>query len=436
MPMSADREIAVDYLARVEGEGAMYLKLRDDEVIDLKFKIFEPPRFFEAFLRGRKFSEAPDITARICGICPIAYQMSSCNAMEHAAGVHVAGQLAALRRLIYCGEWIESHALHVYFLHAPDFLGYNSAIDMAKDFPEQVQMGLRLKKVGNQIMILLGGREIHPINLRVGGFYRVPTKRELESLVPELEWALDAAVNTARWVAEFPFPEFERDYEFVALQHPEEYAIHQGRIVSNGGLDIAVDEWEEHFEETQVEWSNALHARLRERGSYHVGPMARYSLNSDQLTPTAKRAAEDAGLGPVCTNPFRSIVVRAVEIAFACEEALRLIDAYERPTEPFVPVEPNGRVGYGASEAPRGILYHRYEVDEEGLIADAHIVPPTSQNQLSIEDDLKAYVPGHAHLSDEQLQWQLEQAIRNYDPCISCATHFLDLTVERDAAGS
>ena len=436
MPMSADREIAVDYLARVEGEGAMYLKLRDDEVIDLKFKIFEPPRFFEAFLRGRKFSEAPDITARICGICPVAYQMSSCNAMEHAAGVHVAGQLAALRRLIYCGEWIESHALHVYFLHAPDFLGYNSAIDMAKDFPEQVQMGLRLKKVGNQIMILLGGREIHPINLRVGGFYRVPTKRELESLVPELEWALDAAVNTARWVAEFPFPEFERDYEFVALQHPEEYAIHQGRIVSNRGLDIAVDEWPEHFEETQVEWSNALHARLRERGSYHVGPMARYSLNSDQLTPTAKRAAEDAGLGPVCTNPFRSIVVRAVEIAFACEEALRLIDAYERPTEPFVPVEPNGRVGYGASEAPRGILYHRYEVDEEGLIADAHIVPPTSQNQLSIEDDLKAYVPGHAHLSDEQLQWQLEQAIRNYDPCISCATHFLDLTVERDAAGS
>ena len=436
MPMSAEREIAVDYLARVEGEGAMYLKLRDDEVIDLKFKIFEPPRFFEAFLRGRKFSEAPDITARICGICPVAYQMSSCNAMEHAAGVQVAGQLAALRRLIYCGEWIESHALHVYFLHAPDFLGYNSAIDMAKDFPEQVQMGLRLKKVGNQIMILLGGREIHPINVRVGGFYRVPTKRELETLVPDLEWALDAAVNTAKWVAGFPFPEFERNYEFVALQHPEEYAIHQGRIISNRGLDIAVDEWPEHFEETQVEWSNALHARLKQRGSYHVGPMARYSLNSDKLTPAAKKAAEDAGLEPVCTNPFRSIVVRAVEIAFACEEALRLIDAYERPTEPFVPVEPNGRVGYGASEAPRGILYHRYEVDEEGLIADAHIVPPTSQNQLSIEDDLKAYVPGHAHLSDEQLQWQLEQAIRNYDPCISCATHFLDLTVERDAAGS
>lgn len=297
-------------------------------------------------------------------------------------------------------------------------------------------MGLRLKKVGNQIMILLGGREIHPINVRVGGFYRVPTKRELETLVPDLEWALDAAVATTKWVAGFPFPEFERDYEYVALQHPDEYAIHEGRIVSNRGLDIAVDEWPQHFEETQVEWSNALHARLRERGSYHVGPMARYSLNSDKLTPAAKRAAEDTGLGPICTNPFRSIVVRAVEIAFACEEALRLIDAYERPTEPFVPVEPNGRVGHGASEAPRGILYHRYEVDEEGLIADAHIVPPTSQNQLSIEDDLKAYVPGHAHLSDEHLRWQLEQAIRNYDPCISCATHFLDLTVEREAPGS
>jgi coenzyme F420-reducing hydrogenase alpha subunit len=351
--------------------------------------------------------------------------------MEQAAGVQITGGLRDLRRLIYCGEWIESHALHVFFLHAPDFLGYDSAIAMASDFPDRVQIGLRLKKIGNRIMSMLGGREIHPINIRVGGFYRTPTKTELDALVPELEWAIEAATDTARWVAGFPFPEFERDYEFVALSHPDEYAIQQGRITSNRGLDISVEEWSEHFEESHVEWSNALHARLKTGGSYHVGPMARYALNSDSLTARAGEVADEVGLGPVCTNPFRSIVVRVIEIVFACEEALRLIGSYQRPTEPYLDVEPRQAVGFGASEAPRGLLYHRYAIDGEGAITEAHIVPPTSQNQLSIEDDLRAYVVGRTRLSDQELQWQLEQAIRSYDPCISCATHFLDLTVDR-----
>lgn len=433
--MGDEREIAVDYLARVEGEGAMYLRLEGDEVLDLRFKIFEPPRFFEAFLRGRRFSEAPDITARICGICPVAYQTSACNAMEHAAAVTLPDQLRVLRRMLFCGEWIESHGLHVFFLHAPDFLGYESAIAMAADMPERIETGLRLKKLGNTVMTVLGGREIHPINVRVGGFYRVPTKTELEALVPELEWALEAAVDTVHWVAGFPFPEFERDYEFVALRHPERYAIEEGRIVSNRGLDIPVTDWSHVFEESHVAWSNALHATVKKRGSYHVGPMARYSLNSQQLSPGAQRAAIDAGLGDTCTNPFRSIVVRAVEIAFACEEILSLIDDYDRPAEPSIEVVPNGQIGHGASEAPRGLLYHRYEIDHGGMIADADIVPPTSQNQLSIEEDLVTFVPPHAHLADDDLQWQLEQAIRNYDPCISCATHFLDLTVDRMGIG-
>jgi coenzyme F420-reducing hydrogenase alpha subunit len=281
-------------------------------------------------------------------------------------------------------------------------------------------------------MTLLGGREIHPINVKVGGFYRTPTRRELAAMVPELEWALEAALATAEWVSAFSFPEFERDYEFVALRHEDEYAIHEGRVVSNRGLDIAVDEWPEHFEETHVAWSNALHAHIKERGAFHVGPMARYSLNSEQLTPVAKMAAETAGLGPVCRNPFRSIVVRAVETVLAVEEALRLIAEYEQPPSPSIAVDPRGAVGHGATEAPRGLLYHRYLVDDAGAITDAHIVPPTSQNQLSIEDDLKVYASGHAALGDDELRWQLEQAIRNYDPCISCATHFLDLTVDRE----
>lgn len=429
--MHSERRIDVEYLARVEGEGAMHLTLEDDEVTDLRFKIFEPPRFFEALLRGRAFHEAPDITARICGICPIAYQMSACNAMEDAAGVEVPAALQRLRRLIYCGEWIESHGLHVFFLHAPDFLGYESGIAMAAEFPEQVENGLRLKQLGNRLMSLLGGREIHPINVKVGGFYRVPERRELDDLVDDLSWGLESAVETVRWVSQFPFPEFERDYEFVALHSPDEYAIHQGRIVSNRGLDIPASEWSDVFEEEHVEWSNALHARIKSRGSYHVGPMARYALNHEQLTPRAREEAERAGLGETCANPFKSIVVRAIEMVFAFEEALRIIDDYERPDEPAVSVRPRAAMGHGVSEAPRGLLYHRYAIDGEGLIADAQIVPPTSQNQLSIEGDLRTYVEGRTHLDDEDLRGQLEQAIRNYDPCISCSTHFLDLTVER-----
>jgi coenzyme F420-reducing hydrogenase alpha subunit len=425
------REISVDYLARVEGEGAMYLKLDGSEVKELQFNIFEPPRFYEAFLRGRRFAEAPDITARICGICPVAYQMSSANAMENAASVDVGADIRSLRRLLYCGEWIESHTLHVYMLHAPDFLGYASAIEMAGDMPEIVTNALRLKKLGNSIMTAVGGREIHPINVRVGGFYCSPTKEELQPLVDELEWAIGTAEDTVALVAGFDFPEFERDYEFVALHHPDEYAITEGRIISNRGLDIDVTQWGQHFEESHVPWSNALHAQLKERGAYYVGPMARFALNADQLTPRAARAAESAGLVPGLSNPFKSIIVRAVEIVFSCEEALRIIGTYTPPDPPFVAVEPRSSVGHGVSEAPRGLLYHRYELDGEGFITDAQIVPPTSQNQASIEDDLRQFVPSRTHLDDETLQWQLEQAIRNYDPCISCATHFLDLTVDR-----
>ncbi len=426
------RTIKVDYLARVEGEGALYLRVKNGQVADVKLKIFEPPRFFEAFLRGRKFTEAPDITARICGICPIAYQMSSVNAMEDALGVQVEGPLRELRRLIYCGEWIESHVLHIYMLHAPDFLGYQDAIQMARDYPEVVQQGLKLKKIGNEIVRLLGGREIHPINVRVGGFYRTPRKRELADLAEQLKWARDAALETVRWTAGLPFPDFQRAYEFVALRHPDEYPLHAGRIVSSSGLDIPVQEYDQHFEEEHVGYSNALQSVLRGRGAYHVGPMARYSLNFDKLSPLAQEAAREAGLGPVCNNPFQSIIVRSVETLYACDEALRIIDEYQEPDRPAVPVEPRAGVGYGASEAPRGLLYHRYKLDDAGIIQDAKIVPPTSQNQKTIEEDLWDFVPGRLDLPKDELTWQCEQAIRNYDPCISCATHFLKLEIQEE----
>jgi len=442
--MSNTRTIKVGYLARVEGEGGLHVKIKGDRVTNVRMNIFEPPRFFEAFLQGRDYSEAPDITARICGICPVAYQMSSVHAMERAFGVDVGQQepqIRALRRLLYCGEWIESHALHVFMLHAPDFLGYNDAIAMSKDHPDLVQNALRLKKIGNEVMTLLGGREIHPINVRVGGFYRVPSKRELETLVERLQWAREMSLETVNLVATFPFPEFERDYEFVALQHPSEYPLNEGRLVSNKGLDISIAEYEEHFFEEHVAYSNALHSVHKGHGSYFVGPMARYSLNFDKLSPLAQDAAMAAGLDSTCRNPFKSIIVRAVELVYACDEALRIIGQYTPPARAFVPMpvaddrsQQSETVlrGYGCTEAPRGILYHRYTLTSDGNILDARIVPPTSQNQKTIEEDLRDFVTERVEMPLEELTWQCEQAVRNYDPCISCATHFLRLSIERD----
>ena len=431
MSKKGKRTIKVDHLARVEGEGALRVEIRGDRVTDVKLKIFEPPRFFEALLRGRRFAEAPDITARICGICPVAYQMSAVHAMEDACGVRVEGPLRALRRLIYCGEWIESHALHVYLLHAPDFLGFADGVSMAKKHPGILERGLELKKIGNELVTLLGGREIHPINVRLGGFYRVPTPQELAPMAERLDWACEAAEETVRWVSGFDCPDFDRDYELVALGHPGEYPLNEGRILSSAGLDITAQEYDDHFVEEQVPHSTALHSRLRERGPYLVGPLARYSLNFDRLSPRVREAARKAGLASVCRNPFQSIIIRSLEILHACEEALRIIREYERPERPYMEVEPRSGIGHSCTEAPRGLLYHRYQIDAAGTILDARIVPPTSQNQGVIETDVAGVIPERLDLPNEELTWRCEQVIRNHDPCISCATHFLKLTVDR-----
>jgi sulfhydrogenase subunit alpha len=425
------KTIKTDALARVEGEGAMLVRIAGGEVEEVKLNIYEPPRFFEAFLRGRGFTEVPDITARICGICPVAYQMSSVTAMEMACGVEVGGQLQALRRLLYCGEWIESHALHVFMLHAPDFLGYPSAIELARDHPDVVTSALELKKTGNELMTVVGGREVHPINVKVGGWYRAPRKRELVTLVPALERAREIALQAVKITAGFDFPDYEQDYELVALDHPGEYPIDRGRLVSNHGLDIAVSEYEEHFVEEHVEWSNALHSQVIARGSYLCGPLARFALAADRLSPVARDAAKEVGLDPSERNPFKSIVVRSVELVYAADEALRIIADYEEPDAPSVTVEPRAGVGHGCTEAPRGILYHRYEIDADGTILDANIVPPTSQNQRTIEEDLRGVVERSLDMPDDALAIRCEQTIRNYDPCISCATHFLTLDIQR-----
>lgn len=426
--VSQTRTIAIGAIARVEGEGALRITVKDGEVRDVELRIFEPPRYFEAFLVGRHYSEVPDIVARICGICPVAYQMSAVHALEQAFGIQISGPIRNLRRLLYCAEWIESHALHVYMLHAPDFLGYRSGIEMAKDHRDAVTRGLRLKKAGNRLLALLGGRSVHPVSVKVGGFSRVPTRQELQGLTDDLSWARDAAVETVRWVAGFEKPEFRQAYTYAALAPEDEYPFNEGPIRSSQGLHIGADHFEQHFVESQVPYSTALHSTLNGK-SYLAGPLARLHLNAARLSPLAKHAWEETGTGLPIVNPFNAIVARSVEIVFALEEALQLIRIYDPPREPSVPVVAKAGVGMACTEAPRGMLYHRYAVDEAGTIREAKIIPPTSQNQRRIEDDLRAFVPQVLSLSTEEAALACERIIRCYDPCISCATHFLRLNI-------
>ncbi|MGZ4624708.1 MAG: Ni/Fe hydrogenase subunit alpha [Kineosporiaceae bacterium] len=430
--LDGEQLLRVDALARVEGEGALRVRVRNGRVVDAELSIYEPPRFFEALLRGRGHTEPPDITARICGICPVAYQLTACQAVEAACGVDVPDEIRLLRRLLYCGEWIESHALHIDLLHLPDFLGYPGAVELARDHRDAVEQGLRLKQAGNAVITAIGGRAIHPINVKVGGFYRLPETRELARLRPVLAEALDAALATVRLVASLEFPDLEQPHDYLALRATAaEYPLERGTLVTSGGGAFPVEEFGGHVVEEQVRHSTALHARLAAGGLYVVGPLARYALNADRLTGAARDAARESGLGEVCRNPFRSIVVRAVETVYACEEALRILDRWQGAPAASVAVPPRAGVGHGATEAPRGVLYHRYALDADGSVLAARIVPPTSQNQAAIEADLARFVQAHLDLPEEQLTRRCELVIRNYDPCISCATHFLGLEMSR-----
>ena len=426
----ADRVVSVEGLARVEGEGSVHVRVHEGVVTEVELSIFEPPRFFEAMLAGRSSLEAPDITSRICGICPVAYQLTACKAIEDACQVVVDDQIRALRRLLYCGEWIQSHALHIYLLHAPDFFGLADAVELAEVDREAVERGLRLKRVGNMIMEVIGGRAVHPVNVRVGGFYRAPSRAEIGALAEPLRRAREDALVTVSWASGFDFPDVTGDYRFVALRGEGGYPIESGRITSTFGLDLTPAQFIERVDESHVAYSTALHAHVG-GSAYLTGPLARYALNADLLPDIARSAARDAGLGPVCDNPFQSILVRAVEIVFACDEALRLVESYDPPEPAAVVIEPSGSIGSGATEAPRGLLLQQYAIDGRGDIEVARIIAPTSQNQLVIEDDLRRVVQSGLHLDDVGLTLLCEQAVRNHDPCISCAAHFLDLSMER-----
>lgn len=431
MTESRHVDIKVPVLARVEGEGALDIQVRDARIETLRLSIYEPPRLFEKFLEGRSYQDVPDMVARICGICPVAYQMSAVQALEQAFGCEVDAPVQRWRRLFYCGEWIQSHALHVHLLAAPDFLGFGSVTEMAEVYPGEVRRGLKLQALGNQIIALLGGRSVHPVGARVGGFHRLPDSAAVGRLRAALEAALPDARALVAWTAGLELADDPQTFTSVALAHPDEYAMNSGRIVSSGGLDIAIEDYEQHFSEFQVPYSTALHASL-DGAPYLVGPLARMNLNYQRLPASVREVVEATGIRFPSDNMFHSIVARAAEILFAIEETLAILAGASGAGAPGVPVAPRAGVGFGATEAPRGLLWHRYGVDGAGHVTAARIVPPTSQNQPRMEQDLRQSLEAFGlHRPQAELRLQAEKVVRNYDPCISCATHFLRLNIER-----
>ena len=424
------KTIEVPALARVEGEGGLYIGVKDGKVIEIRLDIYEPPRFFEGFLVGRYLQEVPDITARICGICPVAYQMSSVAALEKALDVEVSPKVYALRRLMYCGEYIESHALHIYLLQAPDLLGQPSALDLAAIAPDVVKNALRLKKIGNELLKAIGGRSVHPVNACVGGFYRWPDVAPLQALLPELEWGLEAAKETVRWSLTLPYPDLEIDYEFVAIHHPDEYGVMHGDVLSSKGNTTSVADFEMRYFEEHVQRSNALHGHTALGGTYLVGPLSRLNLNHAQLLPEAQKALKDTKQKLPLKNPYTGLIARAIELVHFYEEAILLIKAYQPDGPAHLALKLKAGEGCGMSEAPRGLLYHRYKIDQNGMVKFAKITPPTAQNLPRIEADLLAMAPKLVKMEQELATLTAEHLVRSYDPCISCATHFLRLKIE------
>lgn len=426
------KRIKVGYLSRVEGEGGIRIEIKDNVIQSMNLKVFEAPRFFEPTLRGRSFQDVIDFTARICGICPAAYQMSAVHAIEAAMGLDVEKPIKQLRRLLYAGEWIESHALHVYFLHGPDFYGLESAWS-GKDYARILQRGLMLKKFGNRILAVLGGRPIHPVSVRAGGFFSVPGRKELHDMLPFLEQGYEEAIKGIQWSASLFHeiqPETNQEYEFVALNDPEGYPMNRGRVVTSSGGEFSMEEFLASIEEYQVEYSNALHSGIKMNSSrqpYIVGPISRLNLNYACLPEEIKTVLKDSGVTLPLTDIRMSIIARSVEVVYAFFEAMRIIKDYDEPGRPYIDMESRKGKAAWITEAPRGILIHNYEFDRYGKVLNARIIPPTSQNLAHMEKTLYKFVANNIDKPVAYITRGCEYIVRSYDPCISCSVHLVVL---------
>lgn len=432
MSKNKEKSIEVPILARVEGEGALKIMIKNDKIQLLQLKIYEPPRLFEKFLEQRDYKEVLDIVARICGICPVAYQMSATQAIENCFKLKPSAWVREMRRLFYCGEWIESHSLHIHFLALPDLLGFKTAPEMAKVHASEVRRGLRLQALGNEIIRMLGGRSVHPVGARVGGFYKAPDKELVQTLLAKIKESFADCEALIRWLSTLPLGTTLHDFTCVSLFHPHEYPMNEGRIVSDQGLSLAIEEFELYFKEQQVPYSNALHCLLQGK-PYLVGPLARLNNNYDHLPLPIKALLQQIGIHFPSKNMHHSILARAIEIYYCLLEASRILENYRIPAASYQEAKITPGKGYGCTEAPRGLLWHCFEFDKQGMVKAARIVPPTSQNQARIEEDLYLSLQQFGlDKSVDELRSYSELLIRNYDPCISCATHFLTLDVNRN----
>ncbi len=404
----------------MEGLGRLFIHTEGEEIKDVRLEIFEPPRFFERLLKGKKPNQVIDIVARICGLCPVAYQLTAVEAFESIFEVKVPRHIRELRRALYCGEWVSSHSAHIFFLHLPDFYGRESFLELMKEKRELLEAGLQLRKAGNSIIELLGGRHIHPVNIRVGGFYRIPPAPRIENTLAEIESALPIAEDVLDLLLGIDYPEVEKERVFISLGNYEKYPITEGNIVSSEGMSIEKHEYEEHFVEYQLPRSTALYSRLKDGRVYEVGALARVYNNFARLPQDLKEKVE--GTLPT-RNPFKSIIARTVEVIYALREAKHILEKFEGG-ESHAEYSVREGEGVGITEAPRGILYHRYRVNSKGEVVFANIVPPTSQNQRAMEEDVFL---GLKTLKEGDIRVLAERLVRNFDPCISCASHFLEV---------
>lgn len=421
--------IKVDYLSRVEGEGGIVIEIKDGRIVRLHLNIFEAPRFFEAFLKERPYSDVIDFVARICGICPVAYQMSAVHAIERIFSIEAEKPIKDLRRLLYCGEWIESHALHIYFLQGPDFYGLESAW-ASKEYIDMTKKGLNFKKIGNQIVSTIGGRSIHPVSVKVGGFFKMPKKKELTSMKNALQKAYEESLMGIKWSARLQFNDNSWDTEYVSLSHTDEYPMNYGHVISSKGMHVSMDKFLDNIQEYQVEYSTALHSGIKRDSTvspYMVGPVSRLNLNHSRLPAEIKYIIKEIGISLPITNTQMGIIARSIELSYALHEAIKLINEYEETEKPFIDFAPRAGDAVWITEAPRGMLIHRYEFDDSGYVNSCSIIPPTSQNLGHIERDIYFFVQNNIDRPADFIKKECEKIIRSYDPCISCSVHCLIL---------
>ncbi len=426
--------IEVNEVTRVEGHGNIAVRLDSGAITRLELQIVESPRFFEAFLRGRRYDEAPHITCRVCGICSVGHTTAAVRAMEAACGITPGEQNVLLRKLILFGEHIQSHVLHLYFLAVPDYLGVGSVIPLAKTHADVVQRALRMKKLANDLCMIVGGRHIHPIAYQVGGFTHWPSTQELREMKGRLEAARPDLAATVDLFATLNVPDASRDTEYLALRDPagREYALYDGRLVSTADpTPTDPQDYRRRVIESVVPHSTSKHCRSHCSATYAVGALARFNNNHACLHPAARAAASRLGLTALCNNPFHNNTAQLVETVHAVESAIELIDTLlTRGLRIEAREQPQrfGR-GVGAVEVPRGLLFHEYTVDDKGRIAEANLVIPTGQNLANIEADMRGMIPPMlaAGMSRDAMTLRLEMLVRAYDPCISCATHFLEV---------